>query len=81
MGEGTGSIGVPEMTGPAWMQHKVNMPKADLKSVPKMKPTKRANALRMAAQKAVAGMQRKRGTDALKNRAKPLGGDHYGGAL
>jgi len=79
-GEGTGSIGNPGMESPEWAQHSVNSPYGS-KAVPKAKPSKSANALRMAAQKAVAMQQRGRMKKALKDRAKPLGGDHYGGAL
>lgn len=79
-GEGTGSIGNPGMEGPEWAQHSVNSPYGN-KTVTKSKPSKSANALRMAAQKAIAAQQRGRMNKALKNRAKPLGGDHYGGAL
>lgn len=78
--EGNGSIGNPGMESPSWAQHAVNQPYG-AKPVAKSKPTKSANALRMAAQKAVAAQQRGRMKSALKNRAKPLGGDHYGGAL
>lgn len=78
--EGNGSIGNPGMESPSWALHAVNQPYG-AKPIKKSVPSKRANALRVAAQKAIAAKQRGRMTKAFKDRAKPLGGDHYGGAL